>query len=83
MGYTLDMEKISLDQARNAKPLAKKLFSRVADVNGVGITQVKQGYAVKVNLSSPPAKGVVLPSEVDGVPIQVEVVGTIAKRGIA
>jgi hypothetical protein len=52
----------------------------LADVVGVGITRHGDGYAVKVNLRHPPAAGVDLPKDIDGVPVQVEVVGSITKR---
>lgn len=70
----------SLDDARAAKARALELFRPLADVVGVGITRLGQGYAVKVNLRQPPTQGVEIPSEVEGVPVQVEVVGPIRKR---
>lgn len=54
-------------------------FSRLAKVVGVGITQIDGGYGIKVNLGQPPPPGVRLPEAVDGVPVHVEVVGTIRK----
>jgi hypothetical protein len=41
----------SIDEARAAKEKAKRLFSDVAAVVGIGIAQVGDGYGVKVNLS--------------------------------
>jgi hypothetical protein len=70
----------TLDQARSAKQQALSAFSQLADVVGVGITRHGDGYAVKVNLRHPPATGVDLPKDIDGVPVQVEVVGSITKR---
>lgn len=70
----------TLDEARLAKASALSQFSRLADVVGVGITRLDGGYAVKVNLRCAPAKGVELPSTVDGVPVRVEVTGAIVKR---
>jgi hypothetical protein len=70
----------TLEQARAAKEEALALFSRFARVVGVGITRVGSGYAVKVNLASPPDATVQLPASVQGVPVRVEVVGTIRKR---
>jgi hypothetical protein len=70
----------TLDEARAAKPKALAEFSRSASVVGVGITRIDGGYGVKVNLSSPPARDAALPDLIDGVPIRVEVVGTIRKR---
>jgi hypothetical protein len=70
----------TLDEARAAKPKALAAFSRDASVVGVGITRVEGGYGLKVNLVEPPSPGVTLPESVDGVPVRVEVVGTIRKR---
>ena len=69
----------SLDQARAAKASAAAAFGRLAEVAGVGITRVGDGYGVKVNLSRPPDTSG-LPTEIDGVPIQIEIVGPIRKQ---
>ena len=74
------MNSSTLDQARAAKSQVLSAFEALADVVGVGITRFDGGYALKVNLRRTPAVGVVLPKEVDGVPVQVEVVGSISKR---
>ena len=71
---------VTIDRARAAKARALELFSPAAEVVGVGITQVQDGYGLKVNLRTEPAPGVQLPQEVDGVPIRIEVVGVIRKR---
>jgi hypothetical protein len=71
----------TLDQARAAKDEALKVFSRLASVAGIGITRVGDVYGVKVNLRQAPAPGVTLPADVGGVPVKVDVVGTIGKRG--
>jgi len=70
----------TLDHARAAKERAHKVFSKLADVVGVGITTIGSEYGLKVNISSPPPPSNVLPQEVDGVPVRVEVVGKIRKR---
>jgi hypothetical protein len=77
MGKTID-----IDRARAAKAKALTVFGDLVRVNGVGITRVGGGYGVKVNLSQHPPKGVRLPHEVDGVPVRVEYVGPITKRGL-
>jgi hypothetical protein len=69
-----------LEQARAAKERAKELFGRTASVVGVGINRVGEGFGVKVNLSEPPPPDADLPDTIDGVPVRVEVVGTIHKR---
>jgi hypothetical protein len=69
-----------IGMARAAKVKAISVFSLLANVNGVGITRVGEGYGLKVNLAEHPPEGVELPKEVDGVPIVVKFVGQIAKR---
>lgn len=71
----------TLDRARAAKARAHQVFSKLADVVGVGITTIGSEYGLKVNISSPPPSSKTLPKEVDGVPVRVEVVGKIRKRG--
>ncbi len=73
------MAAATLESARAAKPAAQKVFAALAEVVGVGITRVGNGYGVKINLRAAPAAGVELPAEIEGVPVRVEVVGTIRK----
>jgi len=70
MGYTLE-------EARAAKDKAKQLFTSNV---GVGITRVNDGYAVKVNLPDPLVDQENIPTAIDGVPVQFEVVGQIRKQ---
>lgn len=70
---------VTLDQARAVKRIAGDLFARISDVAGVGITREGNDYAVKVNLREHPGSEVVLPKEINGVSIQVEIVGRIKK----
>lgn len=74
------MGTIGLEEARDAKERARKLFTNKAEVVGVGITRVGAGYGIKVNLSTSPDPAVELPNVIDGVPIRVEVVGPIRKQ---
>jgi hypothetical protein len=74
------MNATTLDEARAAKAKALTAFEGNASVVGVGITRIDGGYGVKVNLDSAPAADADLPQLIDGVPIRVEVVGTIRKR---
>ena len=69
-----------MEAARRAKKPALAAFEKIAQVVGIGITQFNDGYALKVNLASPPADGTVLPKAIDGVPVQIEVVGKIRKQ---
>ena len=70
----------TLEDVRTAKAHAHAVFSKIADVGGVGITQTGAGtdYALKVNLGSQPQGP--LPQTVDGIPVLVEIVGTIEKQ---
>jgi hypothetical protein len=69
----------TLDEARSAKPKALAEFEKKAKVVGVGITRIGEGYGLKVNLQDHPKPGDDLPETVEGVPVRVEVVGTIRK----
>lgn len=72
---------VSLELARAAKPGVARVFAPlVGEEVAVGITRCDEGYALKVNLTSEPGRDVELPDEVEGVPVQVEVVGKIFKR---
>jgi hypothetical protein len=73
------MSGVTLEQARAAKAAARRHFESVGTVVGVGVTRIAGDYAVKINLSEPLAEGTELPTEIDGVPVRVEVVGTIRK----
>lgn len=72
---------ISLEQARAAKESAKVLLSALPGVVGVGITKVGEDYALKVNLRAPLPAGMSAPERIGDVPVKVEVVGRIARRG--
>jgi hypothetical protein len=54
------------------------VFGSLALVVGVGITRVGEGCGLKINLQEQ-ANGT-LPTEVAGVPVQVEVIGAIRKQ---
>ena len=72
---------ITLEQARAAKESAKALLAALPGVVGVGITKVGEDYALKVNLREPLPAGVSAPERIGDVPVSVEVVGRITKRG--
>lgn len=69
---------ITLEQARAAKKVALAKLAHVPEVVGIGLTMIGDDYGLKVNLRATPKQE--LPATIDGVPIQVEVVGTIRKR---
>jgi hypothetical protein len=70
----------SLAEARAAKADAIEIFSKLADVAGVGITRIADGYGLKVNLATPATKGTKLPASVHGVPVRVDIVGRVKRR---
>ena len=69
-----------LEAARAAKAKARRFFSRFGEVSGVGITRKGNDYAVKVNMKSAPRGQSKWPDEIDGVPVMVDIVGTIRKQ---
>lgn len=69
------MKPSTLSEARAAKEKLTKLVKDSENVKGVGITRSGSGYAVKLNLAAEPSE--VFPAVIDGVPIYVEIVGTI------
>ena len=74
------MKSSTIEEARNAKARVLILLKGKRDLTGVGITRTGKGYAVKVNLSAAPSADLVIPPEVDGVPVRVEVTGVIKAR---
>jgi hypothetical protein len=80
MMSTPAMSRTPLDKAQAAKRSALRRFEKLGKVTGVGITRVNGEYALKVNLSEPVEPGTELPTDIDGVPVRVEVTGTIRTR---
>lgn len=71
----------TLEDAQTAKPKAVKVFHDLIGDVAVGIMRLGHDrYGLKVNLTTAPVEGVSLPADVDGVPVRIEVVGTIHKR---
>lgn len=70
----------SREDARAEKARAAEVFGQIATVVGVGIIRINDGYGLKVNLSEQPAPGIVVPQEINGVPVRVEVIGAIRKQ---
>jgi hypothetical protein len=71
---------IDLDCARAAKNLAKAALAAIPGVVGIGISKIGRSYGLKVNLNKKLPPGVEVPKTIGGVPVKVEVVGTIRKR---
>ena len=70
-----------LTRARVAKSKALELFDSLVGGAAVGLTRQRSGaYSLKVNLTEPPAANVTLPTEIDGIPLKIEIVGPIRKR---
>lgn len=69
-----------LNATRAAKASVKARLGDVRGVCGIGITRDGPRYAVQVNLAQPPEGTLVLPAEVDGVPVVYHVVGTVHKQ---
>lgn len=69
-----------LEAARLAKAAAIAEFSRSGLLQGVGIVCRGDGYAIKVALSAPLESTAAIPPDINGVPLEVEVVGRVVKR---
>lgn len=78
-------KEVSLEAARAAKESASKICSSlVGDEFAIGITRLADNhFGLKVNLPNEPDSEIQFPEEVDGVPLQVEVVGKIRKLALA
>lgn len=74
------MPQITLDRAQAAKRTALERFEKLGKVTGVGITRVGGEYAVKVNLSEAMDPALDVPTDIDGVPVTIEVTGIIRPR---
>jgi len=70
----------TLDEVRAIKPKAARLFQKTGALVGIGIARHGSGYGLKVNLSRPVEQTEAFPTEINGVPVQIEVVGTIRKQ---
>lgn len=74
------MQAPTINEARAAKAKAVELLKDLPAVVGVGIAKLAHGYGLKVNVSQAAGEAQSLPEFIDGVPVRVEVVGTIRKR---
>jgi hypothetical protein len=70
------MKGATLERSQAAKATIAAALTGRPELRGIGIAVLDCGYGVKVNLSSRPAD-LSLPDEVDGVPIIIDIVGTI------
>lgn len=67
---------ITLDDARRAKRQAADDFAFREGVVGIGLTQLGEGYAIKINVATS-VDVAAIPSHFSGVPVVVDVVGSI------
>jgi hypothetical protein len=74
------MPSATLDDVRAVKAKAMAIFSPLAEVVGIGITRIGEGYGLKVNLRIAAGKNAQLPTDVDGIPVKVEIVGRLTKQ---
>lgn len=70
------MTPATLEEAEAARDILKARLLSVPELRGIGIALLDDGYGVKVNLSCRP-EGLTVPDDVGGVPVIVEIVGTI------
>jgi hypothetical protein len=74
----------TISQARVAKEKVKALVagnrSLQTALAGIGIGIVGSGYGVKVNFSNTVADQRILPETLDGVPLQISIIGRVRKR---
>ena len=71
------MPPISLERARAAKRAAAQRFRQLPSLTGVGITRIGGRVRHQTELERTREPGVTFPSDIDGVPLCVEVTGTI------
>ena len=68
--------KNTMDQASKAKQRVKSMIENLPQFATVGIAHNNSGYFVKVHLSQPVPEIYKIPSTVEGVTVETEVVGT-------
>lgn len=67
------MNGATLEQARAAKVALRARLAGLPGLRGIGVAFLEEGYGVKVMLTPLP-DGLVIPKEIDGVPVIVEIV---------
>ena len=66
---------VDLETAKAAKEKFMEQFEDLKELSGVGIANLDGGYGVAVRLSAEASRPI--PAEIDGVPIDVRVIGKI------
>ena len=74
------MEPITIEKARATRQAALEVYSKLGSVVGVGLIKCESGFGIKVNLANPLSASQSAPSQIDGVNIEVAVVGEITKQ---
>ena len=69
----------SIEEARAAKVKVGRMLGNHPDLRGVGIARSNGSFGLKVNLADA-RDAAVVPCDVDGVPVLVEVVGEVRAR---
>jgi hypothetical protein len=64
---------VTIEQARAAKEAARAAFSELGSVVGIGIIKVGDDFGLKVSLKHEPPSGLVVPKQVQGVPVVLEI----------
>jgi hypothetical protein len=70
-----------LDSARRAKRVVVERFAAATWWRGAGVAPLAEGWAVRLNIAD--AVDAEVPDEVDGVPVEVRVVGDITPQARA
>jgi hypothetical protein len=73
---------VSIAQARKAKSEAARVFTQYGELAGVGITRGADGFALKVNFTEQPSDPENLPPDIEGVPVQIDVIGRVRAQPI-
>ena len=73
------MDGKTLAEANVAKDRALEQFGHIPGLAGIGITSVGAGYGIKMNLNEALDPQIPLPTEIDGVPVVIGIVGRISK----
>lgn len=76
------MELITIEKARAVKKAAFDLFTKLGPVVGVGVMKCESGFGIKVNLAEPLSPNHAPPKHIEGVSIEVAVVGEIKKQAL-
>lgn len=71
---------VTLAQAKVVSAIVSEIFYKDQTVVGIGITQVDDDYAVKINLRNSLTAVFSKLKQINGVPIVVEVTGSIIAR---